>query len=280
MDFQLKVLLLSFSITVITSIILIPILKRMKVGQNERADGPQSHMSKQGTPTMGGIIMMISVVLTAIAGFVYYYSKQDIEVATKILPMVFIALGFGTVGLIDDGKKVLLKNTKGLKPAYKMLGLLLVSVVFVVYLTQVLKIGTSTYIPFVKTYINLPIWIYIPFAIFVILATTNAVNLTDGVDGLATSVCSIIMTFFTVLAMMLDVKEITIFGAIVVGSGLGFLLFNLHTAKVMMGDTGSLMLRRYNIFCSTIFKNATYTYCCCFNTNYRNIICNASSCVL
>lgn len=139
MDFQLKVLLLSFAITVVASIILIPILKRMKVGQNEREDGPQSHISKQGTPTMGGIIIMISVILTSIAGFIYYNSKHDIEVAVKILPMVFISLGFGTVGLVDDFKKVVLKNTKGLKPAYKMLGLLIVSVIFVVYITQILK---------------------------------------------------------------------------------------------------------------------------------------------
>lgn len=266
LDFQLKVLLLSFAITVIASIILIPILRRLKVGQNERLDGPQSHISKQGTPTMGGIILMISVVLTAIAGFAYYYSKQDFEVAFKILPMVFISLGFGTVGLIDDAKKVIFKNTKGLKPAYKMLGLLIVSVIFVVYVTQVLKIGTGTYIPFFKEYINLPIWIYIPFAIFVILATTNAVNLTDGVDGLASSVCAIIMTFLTVVAMMLNIKEITIFGAIVVGACLGFLLFNLHTAKIMMGDTGSLLLRRSNCSCSIIFKNAINFNNSCINS--------------
>lgn len=280
MDFQLKVLLLSFVITVIASVILIPILKRMKVGQNEREDGPKSHMTKQGTPTMGGIIIMISVVLTSIAGFLYYYSKNDIEVATKILPMVFISLGFGTVGLIDDFKKIILKNTKGLKPAYKMLGLLIVSVVFVIYITQVLKIGTGTYIPFFKTFIVLPIWIYIPFAIFVILATTNAVNLTDGVDGLASSVSAIIMTFFTVVAMMLDVKEITVFGGVVVGSCLGFLLFNLHTAKVMMGDTGSLLLRRsYSISC-VILKNAIYINSSSISTNNRNIICNVTSSIL
>ena len=140
MDFQLKVLLLSFAITVIASIILIPILRRMKVGQNEREDGPKSHIAKQGTPTMGGIIIMISVILTSIAGFLYYSSKNDIEVAAKILPMVFISLGFGTVGLVDDFKKVVLKNTKGLKPSYKMLGLLIVSIIFVIYITQILKI--------------------------------------------------------------------------------------------------------------------------------------------
>lgn len=273
MDFQLKVLLLSFIITVVTSIIFIPILKKLKVGQNEREDGPKSHIAKQGTPTMGGIILMISVVLTSIAGFIYYYSKQDLEVAFKILPMVFIALGFGTVGLVDDFKKVILGNTKGLKPTYKMLGLLIVSVIFVVYTTQVLKIGTGTYIPFINTYIDLPIWIYIPFAIFVILGTTNAVNLTDGVDGLASSISAIIMTFFTVLAMMLDVKEITVFGGIVVGSCLGFLLFNLHTAKVMMGDTGSLLLRRYNCLSCVIFKDATGFDNCSISTNYRNFVC-------
>ena len=280
MDFQLKVLLLSFTITVVASIILIPILKRLKVGQNEREDGPESHMIKQGTPTMGGIIIMISVVLTSIAGFLYYYSKNDIGVATRILPMVFIALGFGTVGLVDDFKKIILKNTKGLKPAYKMLGLLIVSVVFVVYMTQVLKFSTGTYIPFLKIFIDLPIWVYIPFAIFVILATTNAVNLTDGVDGLAASVSAIIMTFFTVVAMMLDVKEITVFGGVVVGACLGFLLFNLHTAKVMMGDTGSLLLRRsYSISC-IIFKNAIYISACCNNSNNRNIISYVTSVIL
>lgn len=252
MDFQVKVLLLSFAITVVASIIIIPILKRLKVKQQERADGPQSHLIKQGTPTMGGIIIMISVVLTSACGFMYYYNKE-IEVAIKILPLVFIALGFGTVGLVDDFKKVVLKNTKGLKPAYKMLGLLIVSVIYVLYITQVLKIGTQTYIPFFDIYIDLPIWLYIPFAIFVILATTNAVNLTDGIDGLATSVTAIIMTFLTVVSILFDIKEVTVFGSVVVGACLGFLVFNLHTAKVMMGDTGSLLLRR-SYFCNcTVF---------------------------
>ena len=148
------------------------------------------------------------------------------------------------MGLVDDFKKVVLKDTKGLKPAYKMIGLLIVSVVYVLYITQVLKIGTQTYIPFFDIYIDLPIWIYIPFAIFVILATTNAVNLTDGVDGLAASVTAIIMTFLTVVSILFDIKEVTVFGSVVVGACLGFLVFNLHTAKVMMGDTGSLLLRR------------------------------------
>ncbi len=241
MDFQVKVLLLSFAITVIESIIIIPILKRLKVGQTERTDGPQSHIVKEGTPTMGGLIIMISVILTSASGFLYYYHR-DIDVAMKIFPLVLMALGFGTVGFIDDFKKVVLRNTVGLKPAYKMLGLLLVAVIYVYYLLNVLKIGTATYIPFFKVYIELPVWVYVPFAIFVILAITNAINLTDGIDGLATSVTAIIMTFLTVISIIFDIKEVTVFGSVVVGTCLGFLLFNLHTAKVIMGDTGSLLL--------------------------------------
>lgn len=279
MDFQLKVLLLSFGITVVASMILIPILKRMKVGQTEREDGPKSHIIKQGTPTVGGIIIMISVILTSVCGVLYYYPKE-IDVAVKILPLVFIALGFGTVGLVDDFKKVIFQDTKGLKPSYKMLGLLIVSVVFVIYTTQIVKIGTETYIPFLKIYIDLPIWIYIPFAILTILATTNAINLTDGVDGLASSISAIIMTFMTVVAIMLDVKEVTVFGSVVVGSCLGFLLFNLHTAKVMMGDTGSLLLRRNNCFNSFVPKNAININHNCISTNNRNFICNATSSIL
>ncbi len=242
MDFQVKVLLLSFAITVIESIIIIPILKKLKVGQTERLDGPQSHIVKEGTPTMGGIIIMISVILTSASGFLYYYNKEDTEVAMRIFPLVLMALGFGTVGFIDDFKKVVLRNTQGLKPAYKMLGLLIVSALSVYYMIEILDIGTATYIPFFKTYIELPIWIYVPFAIFVILGTTNAINLTDGIDGLATSVTAIIMTFLTVISIIFDIKEVTVFGGVVVGTCLGFLLFNLHTAKVIMGDTGSLLL--------------------------------------
>ena len=102
--------------------------------------------------------------------------------------------------------------------------------------------GTDIYIPFVHQYITLPLWIYIPFAVLVILATTNAVNLTDGIDGLSTSVTTIILTCLTVISIIWDVKETTIFGCIIIGAGLGFLLFNLHPAQVFMGDTGSLLL--------------------------------------
>ena len=123
-----------------------------------------------------------------------------------------------------------------------MLGLLVISVCFVLYLLNVLNIGTDIYIPIIKTFVNIPDWIYIPFAIIVMLATTNAVNLTDGIDGLATSVTTIIVACLTVIGVIFDVKEIIIFGTIVCGCNLAFLIFNLHPAKMFMGDTGSLML--------------------------------------
>ena len=123
-----------------------------------------------------------------------------------------------------------------------MIGLLIVSVAYTIVLVKVLNIGTDIYIPFVKEYITLPIWLYIPFAVIVMLATTNAINLTDGIDGLSTSVTTIIITCLTVISILLGVKEVTAFGSILIGACLGFLLFNLHPAKVMMGDTGSLML--------------------------------------
>ncbi len=241
MSFQIKILLLSFAASTVISLIVIPILRRLKVGQSEREDGPKSHLKKKGTPTMGGIILIITIVL--LSAFLYIdYAKDEPEIATRLLPMVFVTIGFGLIGFIDDFKKVILHNTDGLSPKLKMLGLLIIAVAYVVMLVFNFDNGTDIYIPFVKTYITLPLWLYIPFAVIVILATTNAVNLTDGIDGLSTSVTTIILTCLTVISIIWDVKETTIFGCIIIGAALGFLLFNLHPAHVFMGDTGSLLL--------------------------------------
>ena len=242
MQYQIKILLLSFVITIITSLAIIPILKKLKVSQMERTEGPQSHLGKQGTPTMGGIIMIL--VITVLTGFLCYDYIKDNQssVAKNLIPIAAVSIGFGLVGFIDDFKKLVLKNTEGLKPLYKMIGLLIFSVAFVLYITKVLNIGTETYIPFIKTYFTLPVWLYIPFAILVLLGTSNAVNLTDGIDGLATSVTALILTCLTVIGIIFNIKEIVVFGSITIGTCLGFLLFNLNPAKVMMGDTGSLML--------------------------------------
>lgn len=242
MDFQIKVLIATFIVTIVIAFIIIPILKKLHIGQIERDDGPQTHLKKQGTPTMGGIIVIIGMVIVSILLIIYYYKQGDKEVAQNMIPLVLVTLGFGVIGLMDDGMKLLLKDTKGLKPAYKMLGLLIISVVYALYLIRVLNIGTQTYIPFMKTYFTLPIWIYIPFTIFVMLATTNAINLTDGVDGLSSSVTTIIVACLAVIGILLGIEEIATFGSILCGACLAFLMFNLHPAKIFMGDTGSLLL--------------------------------------
>ncbi len=240
--FQIKILLLSFVATVVLGIIAVPILRKLKIGQIEREDGPTSHLIKQGTPTMGGVILALAITLLIIFIFFSYTKKEDIELAKHLIPLAIMSIGFGIVGLIDDVKKLIFKNTKGLKPAYKMIGLLAIAVIYVIYLIKIIDLGTEIYIPIFKVYINLPLWVYIPFAILTILGTTNAVNLTDGVDGLCPTISAIIITCLTIIGIMLDVKEVVVFGTIVIGSCLGFLLFNMHPAKVFMGDTGSLLL--------------------------------------
>ena len=242
MEIQIQVILLSFVISIIAALIILPILRRLKVGQIERDDGPESHLKKQGTPTMGGIIMAVTIAIATAVVFVLIHGGETKTVAEKIIPLTFVTIGFGVVGFVDDFKKLVLKNTKGLKPMYKMIGLLIVSVVYTLYIAKFSDIGTDTYIPIIKQYINLPIWLYIPFAIFVLLGTTNAVNLTDGIDGLATSVTTIIITALTVISTIFGVQEVSFIGCILVGACLGFLIFNLHPAKVFMGDTGSLAL--------------------------------------
>ena len=241
MYFQTKILFVSFIATVLLAIFIIPVLRRLKVGQIERDEGPESHLKKQGTPTMGGIVIALGIIIGTIGGYIYYSYKEPL-VAAKLLPLALITIGFGIIGFIDDYKKLVLKNTTGLQPKYKILGLLIISVIYIFYLINFTNIGTDTFIPFARIYINISSWIFIPAAIFVILATTNAVNLTDGIDGLSASISAIIATCLTVIAIILDVKEIIVFGSIIVGACLGFLLFNLNTAKIFMGDTGSLLL--------------------------------------
>lgn len=242
LKFETLILMISFITAIILGIIIIPILRKLKVGQIERDDGPQSHLKKQGTPTMGGIIMILAMIIVVTGTYIFLIYNNQSDIANKLLPILLLTIGFGLIGFIDDFKKLVLKNTKGLKPSYKMLGLLIISVAYVIYLVYGLKIGTETYIPILKQSITIPIYIYIPFAIIVILATTNAINLTDGIDGLSSSVSAIIITCLTIIGIQYNLTEISIFGSIVIGSVLGFLMFNLHPAKVFMGDTGSMAL--------------------------------------
>ena len=242
MRFQMIIMIISFVVTVILAFVIIPVLKKIKVGQIERDDGPQSHLKKQGTPTMGGIIFMISIIICVTAVYIYLHSINHTEIAQNLLPMLCLTIGFGVIGFIDDYKKLVLQNTDGLKPKNKMLGLLLISVAYALFIVRFSNIGTQTFLPIFKIFINLSVYLYIPFAILVILATTNAINLTDGIDGLSSSVSCIIIACLTAIAMMKGISEVVIFGSVVIGAVLGFLMFNLHPAKIFMGDTGSLFL--------------------------------------
>lgn len=227
----------SFVFTAILGKFIIPVLKKLKVGQSERADGPRSHLRKQGTPTMGGIMMIISIVV-----FVTIECIINENMRAEMLPIALSSIGFGLVGFIDDFKKVVLKNTDGLSPKLKMLGQLIVSSAFIIYLLNYAGFGTEIKVPFANIVWNLPKWIYIILMIFVMIGTTNAINLTDGVDGLAGSVSAIIIGSLSVIAYKYNLIGVTAFGIIVVASICGFLIYNFHKAKVIMGDTGSLLL--------------------------------------
>ena len=241
MELEIQVLLISFIISCIIGLCVIPILKRCKVGQTEREDGPQSHLVKQGTPTMGGIIMILTIII--VSAYVCITTRNTKpEIHQNLIPVLIATIGFGVVGLIDDFKKLVLRNTKGVSPSVKMLLLLIVASFYTIYLVSNANIGTEIYIPFAKIYLHLPVVVYIPFTIIVMLSTTNAINLTDGIDGLATSVTIIIMATLIAIATYLGILSMQIFGCIICGTCVGFWIFNFNKAKIFMGDTGSLLL--------------------------------------
>lgn len=233
---QIVVFVISFILALLSGAFFLPVLRRLKFGQTVRDDGPQTHLAKQGIPTMGGVIFLLPMVL--VGG---YFAIGD----STMTALILTTLGFGIVGFIDDYIKVVRKNKDGLKPKQKMFGLLLVAACFTAYVVMMTDAGDKTVIPFIglDNPLTLPIIVFIPFCIFVLLAYTNAVNLTDGVDGLAGSVTMIVLVFFTVVAMLNEEwSSIKLFCAILAGSCLGFLAYNLHPAKVIMGDLGSLAL--------------------------------------
>ena len=232
-------LVISFVLTAILGKVFIPILKKLKVGQNERNDGPSFHFRKKGTPTMGGIMIIITVIVSMIVFGLLNKDAMDIK---PYLACAIASVGFGIIGFIDDYKKIVLKNTKGLSPTLKMIGLFIISGGFTYYLLHYLNIGTDIIIPFANISLTLPKWIYVLFTIFVMLATTNAVNLTDGVDGLAGSVTTIIFLSMAFISYKLNGEGLTYLSLVFAGATFGFLIYNFYKAKVMMGDTGSLLL--------------------------------------
>lgn len=253
MELQILYLILTFIISAILGKIIIPTLKKLKIGQTERLDGPRTHLKKQGTPTMGGIIMMLSIIIPIC--IISFLVRPDLRDALLLLGVV--SIGFGIVGFIDDYKKLVLKNTDGLSPRLKMLGQLIVAVTFAVIITEIMNFNPSTYIPFIKLTIELPKWLYIVFIVFVMLATTNAINLTDGVDGLATMITAIMMATLSIISFRQNAQAVSIFSAIICGACLGFYIYNMYKAKVMMGDTGSLFLGGA-LSCIAIYLNAPF----------------------
>lgn len=233
MDYRMIVpVLISFALSVIMGPVIIPILRKLKMKQTEREDGVKSHLKKAGTPTMGGVIILTSIVVTAVL-----YIKDY----PKIIPILFVTLGFGMIGFLDDYLKVVMKRSDGLYPKQKMGLQILVTAVFAFYIVKYTEVELTWLIPFVPgKELDMGI-LTVPLMFIVIIGTVNGVNFTDGLDGLASSVTVLVATFFTVVAIgtKSGIEPIT---CAVVGALLGFLLFNVYPASVFMGDTGSLAL--------------------------------------
>lgn len=226
----------TFILTLIAGPIIIPMLRRLKFGQTIRDDGPATHLKKMGIPTIGGLIFIIPMIITSLVLAQKY---------PGIIPVLLVTLGYGVIGFVDDIIKVLRKNVDGLNPRQKSFGLLLVSAAFAFYTAYHPDLGTGMILPFlgVDAVVELPALLYIPLVIIVMYLITNSVNMTDGVDGLAAGVTLIVAVFFTVVAMMRpEWDNVKMICAITAGGCLGFLVFNIHPAKVIMGDTGSLAL--------------------------------------
>jgi phospho-N-acetylmuramoyl-pentapeptide-transferase len=211
--------------------IIIPFLKKLKFGQFVRDDGPQSHLKKTGTPTMGGLIIVFAFTVTSLI-----FAKDF----GKVLPVVLVTFGFALVGFMDDYIKVVLKRSMGLRAWQKMLGQIVITGLFAFYILRYTDLGTSVMIPFIHTELNLG-YSYVPVLFLIILGTVNGSNFTDGLDGLASSVTVIIAVFFAVTSIGMH-TGISPVACAMIGSLLGFLVFNVYPAKVFMGDTGSLAL--------------------------------------
>ncbi len=229
----------AFFITLVLGPIIIPYLRKLKFGQTVRDDGPQSHLKKNGTPTMGGIIFLISITVMTLP-FIKSYPN--------IVPVLFLTLGFGLIGFLDDYIKVVLKRSMGLTSAQKMFGQLIVTAIFAYYLTAVADVDLAMRIPFMDKTIDLGIF-NIPVLFFIVIGTVNGSNFTDGIDGQESSVTIMIATFFAVVSVGLG-AGIEPVACAVIGALLGFLMFNVYPASVFMGDTGSLALGGFVAGCA------------------------------
>lgn len=236
--------LIAFFLNIVISPFVIPLLQRLKFGQNVREDGPNSHLKKTGTPTMGGIIILTSIVLTSL---LFISNNKELQI------ILFVTMGFGLIGFLDDYIKIVKKRSLGLTALQKIIAQVLVTCIFAYLLRYYLGLDTSILIPFSggkEIALNILYW---PFLIIAVLGVVNAVNLTDGLDGLASGVTVLIATYFAAVAWAVSSHVLPI-AAAAVGSLLGFLLFNSYPAKVFMGDTGSLALGGFVIATAFVMK--------------------------
>ena len=233
MDYKIFIpVLVSFALSAIMGPVIIPVLRNLKMGQTEREEGVKQHLKKAGTPTMGGVIILLSILITSL-----FYIRSN----PQIIPVLFVTIGFGLIGFLDDYLKVVMKRSDGLFPKQKMALQIIVTAIFAYYLVKVAGISLKMLVPFSGgRYLDLG-WLAIPVLFFAVIGTVNGVNFTDGLDGLASSVTVLVATFFTVVAIGTKSGIEPVTGA-VVGALLGFLLFNVYPASVFMGDTGSLAL--------------------------------------
>ncbi|HSH35004.1 phospho-N-acetylmuramoyl-pentapeptide-transferase [Schnuerera sp.] len=228
-----RVVIIAFIITVILGPIVIPMLRKLNIGQNVRDDGPKTHLSKSGTPTMGGIIIVIALLVTTISSGLLNSDMYILLIST---------IGFGLIGFIDDYMKIINKRSLGLKAYQKLIGQIILAILLAIYQSNTSMLGTKIIIPFLSNrYLDLGI-LYVPFIAFVVVGTVNSVNLTDGLDGLASGVTLIVLSFFGLVALNWGMDSISIFSAALTGACLGFLIHNAYPAKIFMGDTGSMAL--------------------------------------
>ena len=224
--------MIGFLIVVILGPIFIPMLARFKFGQTVRDEGPQSHLAKNGTPTMGGVMMIVAILITGLT---------RAKISQGLIVGLICIVGFGFIGFLDDFIKIKMKRSLGLKAYQKIILQFALALYIAYYQYSASPSATQLVIPFTNHIINLGIW-YIPFMMIFIIGTVNAVNLTDGLDGLASGVTLIVSCFFILFAVSISNSDVAILAAATAGACLGFLGFNAYPAKVFMGDTGSMAL--------------------------------------
>ena len=229
------VIAMALIVSIVLAPIGIPILRRLKFGQSIREEGPQSHMKKAGTPTMGGIIFIISIIATTV-----FLGLMNEIFTTQTIVLLLVFVGFGIIGFLDDGLKVIFKRNLGLTSLQKLIGQIIISVA-AFYLIKLAPFDSTIAIPFTDWVVELGI-LYVAFMVFWLVGFSNAVNLTDGLDGLVSGTASIAFAAFGIIALINEQSDVALFAFAVTGALLGFLLFNKNPAKVFMGDTGSLAL--------------------------------------